>query len=91
MLDPPENVQLTASKAGACQDDIITLNCTAKSKPSADNYQLFENDTLVSDVGSSGLWKKKMFNGGVFVYKCLANNVGGTGNSTAVTVIVNGK
>lgn len=91
ILDPPDNVQLTASKAIACQDDIITLNCSAHSKPPVLTYHLYENATLTSDVSSSGIWKRKMRHGGIFVYKCVANNSGGTGNSTSVAVIVNGK
>jgi len=52
---------------------------------------MYENDTLLSDVNNSGIWKRKMLHGGVFVYKCVAHNSGGTGNSTSVSVIVNGK
>ena len=89
--DPPENVQITASKASACQGDVIHFNCSAYSKPAIRTYQLFENDTLVGDVSVSGVWKRRMSHGGVFVYQCVANNSGGTGNSKSVTVIVNGK
>lgn len=89
--DPPNNVQLTASNAIACQDDVISLNCSAHSKPPILTYHMYENDTLMSDVSSSGIWKRKMPHGGIFVYKCVAKNSGDTGNSTSVAVIVNGK
>lgn len=45
----------------------------------------------MSDGSSSGIWKIKKPHGGIFVYKCMATNSGGTGNSTSVAVIVNGK
>ena len=91
LLAPPGNVQLRASKFEACVNDVITLNCTAVSKFSVDTYQLFENETRAIVAGNLGFWVKRMSKGGLFVYKCSAKNVGGTGNSTAVTVIVNGK
>ena len=91
ILDPPDNVQLTASNAITCQDDIISLNCSAHSRPPILTYHMYENDTLLSDVKNSGIWKRKMLHGGIFVYKCMAHNSGGTGNSTSVSVIVNGK
>ena len=90
-LDPPDKVRLTASNAIVCQDDIITLNCSAHSKPPQLTYRIYENDTLMIGVSSSGIWKRKVTQGGIFVYKCVANNSGGTGNSTSVAVIVNGK
>lgn len=91
LLAPPGNVQLRASKFKACVNDVITLNCTAHSKFSVDTYQLFENETRALDASNLGVWVKRMSKGGLFVYKCSAKNVGGTGNSTAVIVIVNGK
>ena len=89
--DPPDNVQLTASNAITCQGDIISFNCSAHSRTPILTYHMYENDTLLSDVNNSGIWKRKMIHGGVFVYKCVAHNSGGTGNSTSVSVIVNGK
>lgn len=79
------------SKARACKDDILNLNCSADSRPSAHTYQLFENGTLVCDVSNSGVWMRRMSSPGVFVYNCVVNNVRGTSNGTGVTVAVNGK
>lgn len=89
--DPPENVRISVSKASACKDDVISFTCSAYSRPAVQTYQLFENDTLVSDFSDSGLWNRGMSSKGVFVYKCVANNSGGTGSSKSVIVNVNGK
>ena len=71
---------------------MISLTCSAGSKPAVDSYQLFENDTLVSDGSNShGMWNRTMLVGGVFIYKCVANNAVGTGQSESIIVAVNGK
>ena len=89
--DKPDNVQLETSAADykACQGDVISFNCSADATPLVTSYQLFENDTAILDT--SGRWRKFFTSGGVFIYKCVASNTLGTGNSQSVTVIVNGK
>ena len=70
----------------------MNFTCSAGGKPAVDTYQLFENDTLVSDGSNShGMWNRTMSVGGVFIYKCLASNTVGTGQSESVIVAVNGK
>ena len=93
LLDKPENVQLTTSATNnkACQGDVISINCSADAKPSVTSYQLFENDTVILDTNPSGMWSKNLANGGMFIYKCKANNTLGSAYSTSVTVTVNGK
>ena len=74
----------------ACQGNTISFNCSADAKPAVTSYQLFKNDTPM-DVSLSGIWSEPLTSGGVFVYKCVANNTLGTTSSTDVTVTVNGK
>ena len=86
-------MQLTTSVMDdkACKGDMIGLNCSAHARPSVTSYQLFENDTTILDANPSGMWKRNMLNGGVFMYKCMANNFLGTEVSPFVMVTVNGK
>ena len=91
-LDKPENFQFAASRGTGCKDEVISFPCSAGGKPAVDTYQLFENDMLVSDGSNShGMWNRTMSAEGVFIYKCVANNTAGTGNSESITVFVNGK
>ena len=91
-LVKPENVQLTTSAANnkACQGGSISFNCSADANPSVTSYQLFENDTAILATNTSGMWSRNLTNGGVFIYKCVANNTLGSAYSTSVTVTVNG-
>ena len=67
---------------------MISISCTADGKPAVHTYQLFENDTLVSE-SSSGMWNRTMSVGGVFTYRCVANNTVGTSDKN-ITVTVTG-
>ena len=91
-LDKPENFKFVASETGVCQDKVINFTCSADGNPAVDTYQLFENNTLVTDgTNSRGMWNRTMSTGGVFIYKCVANNTAGTGQSETLTVTVNGE
>jgi len=91
-LDKPENLQFAASGTEVCQDEVINFTCSADGNPAVHTYQLFENDVLVTDGSNShGMWNRTMSTGGVFIYKCVANNTAGTGQSEIVTVTVNGE
>ena len=75
-----------------CKEEVISFTCSADGNPAVHTYQLFENGTLVSDGSNSdGMWNRTMSVGGVFVYKCVANNTVGTEESSSVPVTVNGK
>ena len=93
LVDKPDNVQLTTSVTDnkACKGDMISFNCSADPSPSVTSYQLFENDTAILDANPSGMWKRNMSKGGVFMYKCMANNSLGSEVSSSVMVTVNGK
>ena len=86
----PENVQLETSAANnkACRDDVVSINCSADAVLSEISYQLFENDKAILDT--SGMWTRNLTTEGTFIYKCMANNSLGTGESESVTVTVNG-
>ena len=91
-LDPPENFQFAASEIEVCKDEVINFTCSADGNPAVDTHQLFENDTLVTDsTNSHGMWNRTMSAGGVFIYKCVANNTVGSEQSESVTVTVNGE
>ena len=81
----------TSSFAGThCQGDIISFNCSAYANPSVASYQLFENETAILDTNPSGMWNRRLPAGGVFMYKCMANNYLGSEDSLPVIVEVNG-
>ena len=84
-------MQLKASTVDAksCKEDTISINCSADAVPSVKSYELLENDSVI--VSTSGMWSKTLSSGGVFIYKCVANNSLGSRESESVTVTVNGK
>ena len=84
----PENIMLMINESNICQGDFISISCAADGKPAVHTYQLFENNMLVSE-SSSGMWNKTMSAGGVFTYRCVANNTLGTSDKN-VTATVNG-
>ena len=86
-------MQLTTSVMDnkACKGDMVGFNCLADASPSVTSYQLFENDTAILDTNPSGMWKRNVTNGGVFTYRCMANNSLGSEVSSFVMVTVNGK
>ena len=75
----------------ACTGEVISFNCSANANPGVMSYQLFENGTAILNTSASGMWSKTLESGGVFVYKCMANNSLGSEYSMSVTVTVNGK
>ena len=75
----------------ACAGEVISFNCSANANPGVTSYQLFENETAILNTSASGMWNKTLESGGVFVYKCVANNSIGSEYSMSITVTVNGK
>ena len=75
----------------ACAGEVISFNCSANANPGVTSYQLFENETAILSTSASGMWNKTLESGGVFVYKCVANNSIGSEYSMSITVTVNGK
>ena len=90
--DPPENVEFETSSTNnkACEGETISINCSADAVPAVTSYELLENgSSVVSDM--LGMWNRTLSSGGVFIYKCVANNSLGSTESEIVTVTVNGK
>ena len=90
IIDKPEMVQLDASRGTVCRDAVVNFTCSANGNPSVFTYQLYENDFMVANGSSSGIFNRTMSTGGVFNYTCAASNIIGTANSTSVSVTVNG-
>ena len=91
--DKPENIHLMSSAVDnkVCIGEVISFNCSANANPGVTSYQLFENETAILNTSAAGMWSKTLESGGVFVYKCVANNSLGSEYSTSVSVTVNGK
>ncbi|XP_015771107.1 PREDICTED: hemicentin-2-like isoform X8 [Acropora digitifera] len=86
---PPEAVQFQVSEETVCSGTTITFNCSAAgANPRNLTYQLYEDNVMISS-GSTGLWRREMTTGGVFLHKCgTANNIGTT-MSRNISVFVN--
>ena len=86
-------MQLTTSVMDnkACKGDMIGFTCSAEANPSVTSYQLFENGTVIVDANLSVIWKRNLLTGGLFMYKCVANNSLGSEVSSPVMITVNGK
>ena len=82
-------LKTSAVDSKTCQEETISINCLADAVPSVTSYELFENDSVI--MGTSGMWSRTLSSGGVFLYKCVANNSLGSTESESVTVTVNGK
>jgi len=83
-------LETSAADNKACRGDVISINCSADAVPPVTSYQLFENDIAILDP--SGMWARNFTAElGMFIYICVANNSLGTGQSSNVTVTVNGK
>ena len=92
IVDPPENVLLTtnATTNKACQGYVVSFTCSADAVPSAMSFQLFKNNVPM-EKSASGKWIKTLSEGGMFHYKCVANNSIGSASSTNINITVNGK
>ena len=94
ILDPPENVLLTTNATAnkACQNDVVSFTCSADAVPSAMPFQLFKHNVPM-EISDSGKLVKTLSEGGMFHYKCVANNSIGSASSTKINVniTVNGK
>ncbi|XP_068733578.1 fibroblast growth factor receptor 4-like isoform X3 [Montipora capricornis] len=87
---PPEGIHLLLSEE-VCNGTTISFICSAETaNPMKLNYQLYENNTMIGVISSTGVWNKTSWTvGGVFVYKCMVSNSVGTAVSSTVSVNVN--
>jgi len=81
-------LETSADDNNACRGDVVSVNCSADAFPPVTSFELFENDIVILDT--SGIWTRNFTAEGMFIYKCLAHNYLGTGQSANVTVTVNG-
>jgi len=90
--DQPENVRLiTNTTSKVCTGDVINFTCTAEASPPVHTYLLYENDTVIKNMGISGTWIKSLKKPGKFVFRCEANNsIQGIGKSSNTTLTVDG-
>ncbi|XP_074634404.1 hemicentin-1-like isoform X2 [Acropora palmata] len=87
---PPEGVQLQVSDDTVCKGANVIFSCSAAdANPMELTYHLYENNVMVINSSSTGIWNRTMTTGGVFVYSCKVTNVIGTAMSTNVSVTVN--
>ena len=92
LADPPEGVQLQVREETVCKGANVIFNCSAAdANPMELTYHLNENNVMVINSSSTGIWNRAMTTRGVFVYSCKVINVIGTAMSTDVSVTVNGK
>ena len=87
----PENVRLVATNIGdeACQNDSVSLSCSADASPPVSSYQFFENDVLLGS-NNSGMWTTSLSSSGMLIYRCVASNLVGAANSANVSIDVGG-
>ncbi|XP_067026451.1 uncharacterized protein [Acropora muricata] len=89
---PPEGVQLQVREDTLCKGANIIFNCSATdANPMELTYHLYENNVMVSNSSSTGIWNRSMTTGGVFVYSCKVTNIVGTKMGSNVSVTVNGR
>ena len=94
LKDPPEGVLLQVSEEMVCKGANVIFNCSvADAHPMELTYHLYENNVIVSNNSSTGIWNRRMTTGGKLVYRCKVTNIIGTvtNRTASVTVTVNGK
>ena len=94
LADKPENFRLSTNITSnkVCTGIIINFTCFAEANPPIHTYLLYENDTVIKDMGKVGTVIKTMYTAGQFVFRCKANNsVQGTGRSSDTILTVDGE
>ena len=75
-----------------CTKDVIYFTCTAEANPPVHTYLLYQNDSVITNMGISGTWIKTMENAGKFMFRCEANNsIRGIGTSNDTVLTSEGK
>ena len=92
LADGPENVIFTTnSTSKVCTGVVIYFTCTAEANPPVHAYSLYENDTVITNMGTSGTRIKTIDNACQFVFRCEVNNsVQGIGQSGDTILTING-
>ena len=83
---------MQVSEDTVCKGANVIFSClAADANPMEIIYHLYENNVMVINSSSTGIWSRTMTTRGLFVYSCKVTNVIGTAMSTDVSVTVNGK
>ena len=87
----PDNVRLVATNVGdkACQNDSVSLSCSADASPPVSSYHFFENDVLLGS-NNSGMWTTPLSSSGILIYTCVASNLVGAAKSANFSIDVGG-
>ena len=87
----PENVLLVATNIGdkACQNDSVSLSCSADASPPVSSYQFYENNVLLGS-NNSGMWTTSLSSSGMLIYRCVASSLVGAANGADVSIYVGG-
>lgn len=93
VADKPGNVHLSTNiTSKVCTGNVIIFTCTAEANPPVHTYLLYENDTVIANMGIPGTFLKKVESDGQFIYGCEANNsVEGVGRSPDIILNVDGE
>ncbi|XP_074634266.1 neuronal growth regulator 1-like [Acropora palmata] len=87
MTDQPEGVQLRVSEETVCNGANVTFNCSAAdANPMELTYHLYQNNVIVSNSSSTGIWNRTTPFFGDVVYRCEITNMVGTTTSGDVSV-----
>ncbi|XP_074634419.1 uncharacterized protein LOC141892971 isoform X2 [Acropora palmata] len=87
---PPEGVLLQVSEETVCKGANVIFRCSAAdANPMVLTYHLYENNIIVSNSSSTGIWNRTMTTGEKLVYRCKVTNIVGTTMSMTVFVTVN--
>ena len=81
---------ISAMNNKGCLGDVVNFTCSANANPAVSLYQLFEDDTALLDKNAVGMWNRRFTSGGVYFYKCVANNTMGSIKSKDVRLTVKG-
>ena len=74
LLDKPDDVHLTTNTTeNVCAGISINFTCSADANPAVHTYLLYENDTVIYNMGL-GTVIKTMETAGQFLFRCEANN-----------------
>jgi len=79
---------MTPSNTTVLRGSTVSLNCSTDANPAAHMYQLYLNDSFISN-SSSGLLNITVDTHGV--YTCVPINKVGTGHNATVSIIMVGK
>ena len=83
---------MRVSEETVCNGANVTFNCSAAdANPVELTYHLYENNVIVSNSSSIGIWNRTTPLFGDVVYRCEITNIVGTKTSADVSVRFSGR